>query len=132
MHVHMLLLPHSCYVETEGCWSMVGTDAIKIETDKPTMVLNFKHFTPVQQVSIVVHQFGHALGLEHEHQRPEFWNAVENHLDIERIRRDLKAVGYKAKGGDPPFEADWYKRNHLGVSVNSLSDYDPKSIMHYR
>ncbi len=111
---------------------MVGTDAMNIALDKPTMVLNLKHFTPVQQVSIVVHQFGHALGLEHEHQRPDFWNAVEKHLDIERIRRDLKAVGYKAKGGDPPFEGDWYKRDHLGVSVNSLSDYDPTSIMHYR
>jgi hypothetical protein len=53
-------------------WSYVGTDAL-LRTDGPTM--NFGWFddsTPDREYSrTVLHEFGHALGLFHEHQNPE-------------------------------------------------------------
>lgn len=55
-----------------GSWSFIGTDALGVPAAEPTM--NFGWLTPgtpneeVQRV--VLHEFGHALGLVHEHQNP--------------------------------------------------------------
>lgn len=57
-----------------GSWSYIGTDALdlNIGDDQPTM--NFGWLTPAtanDEVSrVVIHEFGHALGLIHEHQNP--------------------------------------------------------------
>ena len=62
-----------------GCWSYVGTDALLITKNSPTM--NFGWLTddtPDEEVRRVVqHEFGHMLGMIHEHQNPKAginWN----------------------------------------------------------
>lgn len=56
-----------------GSWSVIGTTCRQI-TDKTQPTMNFGWLTPdsaddeVQRV--VLHEFGHALGLIHEHQNP--------------------------------------------------------------
>lgn len=56
-----------------GSWSYIGTDALAIPADRPTM--NFGWLTPhtaQEEVErVVLHEFGHALGLIHEHQNPQ-------------------------------------------------------------
>ena len=106
---------------------MVGVDAMNIPEDRPTMCLNLVGHTPEFQESLVIHSFGNALGLEHEHQRSEFWNVIEKHLDIDKMKKDPQI----ASSG---FERNWYKKEEQPGehSVNSLSEYDPQSIMHYR
>jgi hypothetical protein len=52
------------YDASDGAWSFIGTDAASIPPNQPTMNLGFLDGgTPA-------HEFGHAIGLAHEHQNP--------------------------------------------------------------
>ena len=61
------------FVEGNGSWSFLGTMCKQIPKAQPTM--NFGWLTPEstdrEVQSVVLHEFGHALGLIHEHQNPE-------------------------------------------------------------
>ena len=70
-----------------GSWSAIGTTCRQVDPSKPTM--NFGWLTPastdldVQRV--VLHEFGHALGLIHEHQNPGGgikWNKKQVTADL--------------------------------------------------
>ncbi|MCB0045623.1 MAG: hypothetical protein KDD92_09350 [Caldilineaceae bacterium] len=58
--------------QQQGSWSYIGTDAQEIPADEPTM--NFGWLYPNthndEYDRVVIHEFGHALGLIHEHQNP--------------------------------------------------------------
>jgi Astacin (Peptidase family M12A) len=49
---------------SDGAWSFIGTDASSIPTNEPTMNLGFL------DGGTAAHEFGHAIGLAHEHQNP--------------------------------------------------------------
>jgi hypothetical protein len=55
-----------------GSWSYLGTEALGIAKDKPTMNLGWlKARTRREEYSrVVLHEFGHALACVHEHQSP--------------------------------------------------------------
>lgn len=103
--------------------SMLGTDALLIHPDWPTMNLGVKPEHEDFEV-IVIHEFGHVLGAMHEHQHPEanipwdkpkvyefYQNREMNPLSREDVDRNLFA----------PF-------NTLDAIYTS---YDKKSIMHH-
>lgn len=90
----------------EGSWSVIGTDALVEDyyaRDKPTM--NYGWLTPDSSEkdysSVVLHEFGHALGMIHEHQNPSNpiqWNeqvviaalsGPPNYWDEQTIRFNL-------------------------------------------
>ena len=108
-----------------GSWSVLGNTALQVEKKKPTM--NFGWLTPnssdEQVRSVVLHEFGHALGLIHEHQNPGGtipWNKPQ-------VYRDLSA---------PPHRWDQQKvdRNIFAVYDKELTNFtevDEKSIMMY-
>ncbi len=50
--------------QSDGAWSYVGTDCRNIPLDQPTMNLGFL------DGGTAAHEFGHAIGLAHEHQNP--------------------------------------------------------------
>ena len=108
-----------------GSWSYIGTDARWIPAAQPTM--NYGWLTPDSADSeyerVVIHEFGHAFGLIHEHQNPGGeipWN---------------KPSVYDYYGGPPN---NWSKEQ---VDTNLFEKYaedqvrftgfDPDSIMLY-
>ena len=108
-----------------GSWSVLGNTALQVPKNKPTM--NFGWLTPnssdEQVRSVVLHEFGHAIGLIHEHQNPAGgipWNKPQ-------VYRDLSA---------PPHQWDKEKvdRNFFAVYDKELTVHtkvDDKSIMMY-
>ena len=68
------------FILSGGSWSRIGTDATKVPLMSCTMNLGF-----VDRAT-VLHEFGHALGLIHEHQSPfndDFrwnWEKVRVHV----------------------------------------------------
>ena len=101
----------------DGAWSYIGTDATGIPTGQPTM-----NFGWLDQ-GVVLHEFGHAIGLAHEHQNPDGglqWNEAA-------VIRDLSG---------PPnnWDEDTIRHNVLSKythdQVNS-TEFDAKSIMLY-
>jgi hypothetical protein len=54
-----------------GYWSVIGTDAKKISKNEQTMNLEFWNGVSDSEVQrVTLHEFGHALGLLHEHESP--------------------------------------------------------------
>ena len=56
-----------------GSWSTIGIDALDVPANQPTM--NYGWLTAdtedAEYSRVVIHEFGHTLGLIHEHQHPE-------------------------------------------------------------
>jgi hypothetical protein len=57
----------------KGSWSVLGRECETVAADQPTM--NYGWLTPASTDDeirrVVLHEFGHALGLIHEHQNPD-------------------------------------------------------------
>ena len=100
---------------TDGAWSYIGTDCTR---KWKTMNLGF-----IDQ-GTVLHEFGHALGLIHEHQSPASggfnWNEEE-------VIKDLS--------GPPNYwDMGTIEHNMFGKYDEDqllMTEYDSKSIMHY-
>ncbi|WP_277962024.1 M12 family metallopeptidase [Pseudomonas sp. RIT-To-2] len=97
-------------------WSCVGTDAL-LNNNEATMGLNVRHDTPDLKQR-VLHEFGHALGMQHEHQHPD--------ADITWNEKSLRGIGWSDSA-----IAD----NFLAVIPKGpgmlITPYDRQSIMHY-
>jgi hypothetical protein len=101
----------------DGAWSFLGTDCLGIPRSQPTMNLGF------QDGGTSAHEFGHTIGLGHEHQNPEGgieWNQAE-------VIRDLSG---------PPnnWTPDQIRRNVLDkYAVDHVrgTRFDPHSVMLY-
>jgi hypothetical protein len=59
------------FVEGNGSWSVLGTNCKNVPKSQATMNYGWLlNATDAQARRVVVHEFGHALGLIHEHQNP--------------------------------------------------------------
>lgn len=109
----------------DGSWSYIGTDAKLISKSSSTM--NFGWLTATTADSeysrVVIHEFGHALGMIHEHQHP-----------LVAIPWDKPAV-YAYYAGAPNYWSQADVDNNLfakySTSQTNYSAYDKASIMHY-
>ena len=119
---------------SEGSWSAVGTDAKNLITNlkEPTMVLNLQDLDYIAQKRTVIHMFGHALGLEHEHLRSDFWDTVGEYFDIGKIIKDPRVVQCSESSEDTRarLERD-FKKSVIDPDDPPLSEHDPDSIMQY-
>jgi hypothetical protein len=101
----------------DGAWSYIGTDATQIPQHLPTMNLGFL------DGGTAAHEFGHAIGLAHEHQNPD--GGIE--WDEEAVIRDLS--------GPPNFWDEATIRHNVlnKYSMDQIrgTDFDPDSIMLY-
>ncbi|WP_099168211.1 M12 family metallopeptidase [Pseudomonas sp. ICMP 8385] len=105
---------------TNAGWSWQGTSAKKAPASEPTMSIGFA--TPsIYTAGKIQHEFGHALGLRHEHKHPD------RQLDInkEKIYEDYKSRDKTRRQADHDI-IDPFHHNDVKVSA-----YDRASIMHY-
>ena len=101
----------------DGAWSYVGTDSRGIPQGEATMNLGF------MDGGTAAHEFGHAIGLGHEHQNPE--GGIEWNDDV--VIREL--------GGPPNFWTPSQVRHNVleKYSADQIrgTKFDPESIMLY-
>lgn len=105
-----------------GNWSTVGIAAKEVPIDSPTMHINLIGQTADELNHAIRHEFGHALGLNHEHQHPDHtvkWNVK-------------KVVEDAAKLGVNEAEAEANILAVLDCVTTLRSTYDQKSVMHYK
>ncbi len=120
------------YTEKTTSWSKVGTAATwEPDTKKPTMVLKLFGMTKDEQKSMVIHEFGHALGLDHEHQRSDFWDVLEQKDEDDQFRFIIPKSKMKKGNGCQPACDAVFRANHDAPQGTVKTDYDSESIMHY-
>ena len=83
------------------------------------MTLDLRKLDDYHIQATILHEFGHALGLAHEHQQPEFWNVMERFLHVPGM------LGCSQFESEPEFRAQCLELRE------GKGDYDAKSIMHY-
>jgi hypothetical protein len=107
------------YGETQSGSSALGTNAQQVPLYLPTMVLPNPYDNPRFE-AIAAHEFGHALGLHHEHLHPD-----------RTIDFNTPAVyrHFKGHGSDEAIHKDILQR--LAGKNVAASEYDKNSIMHY-
>ena len=112
-------------VANETSRSKIGTDARSIpkgsEKENATMFLNLCG-TDSYNTHLVMHEFGHALGLGHEHQRAVFWDNIQNFLNMDAMKKFFNdhAISFQTDGASSGATPGWRSKK-----------YDPDSIMHY-
>ncbi len=116
-----------CTVE-DGSWSAIGTDVHNVNADKPTMMLDLKGYHHWFRKYLVIHQFGHALGLDHEHQRQDFWEGIDEHIDKDKMFKDSSTGSYNNERA--AFERDWLPLKTKTHREVAGPKYDSQSIMH--
>jgi serralysin len=106
-----------------GSWSYVGTDAMTIPRPRPTMNYGWlTEATPEDEARrVIVHEFGHMLGLGHEHSHPKGGIPWDREA----------AYAYYAQQGWSREDVDRQVFQRYAVTQTSFSRYDPRSIMHY-
>lgn len=105
----------------KGSWSYVGTCSVT----EPEATMNFGWLTRSSSDDevnrVVLHEFGHALGLEHEHQSPE------NDIPWDKP----KVYEHYARIGWGKTEVDDFVFKRLSRSETNFSQFDRQSIMLY-
>lgn len=113
--------------QDDGSWSAVGTDALVtrfFKKDEATMNYGWLEEDSEDEVySVVLHEFGHALGCGHEHESPAAeikWN---------------KPVVYRDLAGSPNFwdraTVDSNVFSKYSKRETKFTTFDPDSIMLY-
>jgi hypothetical protein len=107
-----------------GCNSSVGTQALNVAIDEKTINFDTTWFTnnATQMYRTVIHEFGHAIGLLHEHFSPVSgidWN------------KDYVYDYCKRTQGWDKETVDFNLFQQYKLTYTNGTSYDRKSIMHY-
>jgi len=113
------------FIQGAGSWSYVGTTCRRIPFPNPTMNYGWLNSSSsdAEIRRVVLHEFGHALGLVHEHQHPEGcmkwdYNKVIEELSGPPNNWDIEAIVHNV------FQA-------YAADETNFTQPDPKSIMMY-
>jgi hypothetical protein len=106
-------------------WSTVGTDAMTVPRTEATMNYGWLEPSTAQREyeRVVRHEFGHALGMIHEHQNPD----AEGRIPWDRP----KVYAYYAQQGWSKADVDVNLFAVYDRDETNFSTFDPTSIMQY-
>jgi hypothetical protein len=106
-----------------GSYSFIGTDCRNRSATQETMNLGWinESKTEGQLKSVILHEFGHTLGLLHEHMNP---------VSTIRWNKPVVYAWYLQYEGWDKEMVDKQVFDRYSVNMTNKS-YDPKSIMHY-
>ena len=112
------------FLRGAGNWSLIGTDsAQRSQRANASMNLDITDGDSEARIGrIVLHEFGHALGMKHEHQNPAInidWNHDVVYADL------LDAEGW----GQTEVDRNVFERLNFGTT--NFTEFDPQSIMLY-
>ncbi len=103
--------------------SLIGINANSVDQDTKTINLDTTSFvTPSYTYTAIVHEFGHALGLLHEHYSP---------ISGIKWNKDFVYAELKRTQGWTKEDVDNNLFKQMNVSYTNGTTYDKKSIMHY-
>jgi len=108
------------YTGGEDNYSQVGTDALLASPMDATMALGIKPDDPLFRRT-VLHEFGHVLGLLHEHQHPK----ADIPWDVPKL------YAYFAAKGIDQQTVDINLLDKIDKALAKGTAYDRTSIMHY-
>jgi len=113
------------FAEKDFSWSTVGTDALTVDAADATMNYGWlEPDTPLREYQRVVrHEFGHALGMIHEHQNP----AAQGQIPWDKP----KVYAYYAQQGWSKEDVDFNIFQVYAEDSTNHSAFDPTSIMEY-
>ncbi len=110
----------------DGYWSFLGTDILQIAAGQPTMNLDsFSDATPDSEYKRVVrHEFGHTIGMAHEHMRRQIVSRID----------PQKAIAYFAMmdGWDAQMVRDQVLTPLEDSTLTATPSADVTSIMCYQ
>ncbi len=113
------------FAEEGFSWSTVGTDALTVPRAEPTM--NYGWLEPdtelVEYRRVVRHEFGHALGMIHEHQNPDAAGKIPWDKP--------KVYAYYARQGWSKADVDANLFDVYDTDTTNFTTFDPTSIMQY-
>lgn len=140
------------FMAGNGSWSYLGTDCRNIPADEPTMNFGWldDESTDEDVRSVVLHEFGHAIGMIHEHQnpkggirwnkpavikdlsgKPNYWSAEQIEHNMFRNYDDVDATPV-----DPtsimmyPIPASWTEGGYFSAGKNgALSPLDRQKAL---
>lgn len=107
-------------------YSVIGTEALIVKGSEPTMAIGFgQGLQPGLRRAVIIHEFGHALGLMHEHLNPE--SQCRDEIDTKKIYKIMSAI---RKITQEEVDRD-FAANLRGSPDIRNSTFDEHSIMIY-
>jgi len=113
------------FAEKGFSWSTVGTDALTVSSSQPTMNYGWleANTSITEYRRVVRHEFGHALGMIHEHQNP----AAQGQIPWDKP----KVYAYYAQQGWSHADTDFNLFQVYSEDSTNHTEFDPTSIMQY-
>lgn len=122
--IHVTFMPNP--VTGNACWSLIGTEAKKAGQGEATMGFPGFNVSPPPMPYLkyyVLHEFGHALGLMHEHRK----HRTGCRLDLAKV-----ASSFPLGTSVELLKEQYEELNHFDQVVPGIQpNFDPKSVMNY-
>ena len=102
----------------DGAWSYIGTDSLGIPANEPTLNLGW------QDEGVILHEFGHMIGMIHEHQTP-----IGNPIEWNKPVVNAALAGPPNNWPQDVIDHNIYAK--YSVSQINGSQFDANSVMLY-